>query len=242
MSTLTPTYRNSASVIVTTKTDYLSDGFDYSICFVRRSLQTRFMPGALVFPGGVVEPEDTEGGVSVDTILRRCALRELREESGIAYQHIERLIHLCDWETPTDIALSLMPKGGYSTRFFLLVLNEGELPNDGSLKPDGSEVNEMMWVSPQAACTMAIPFTQQHILSYISKCNTFRSLSTHANIISRSVYRYPYKPLYFEDPLKRVCYLLPGDSQHDRYRARIGFHEPVKHRAYMSTVNRKRIM
>jgi hypothetical protein len=37
----------------------------------------------------------------------------------------------------------------------------------------------------------------------------------------------------------RSAYLLPGDSQHDQYRAVVGFTRGIKHRAIMTSVRGK---
>lgn len=78
-------------------------GYDYRLLMVQRSQGSKFMPGAFVFPGGVVEaqadsalaarltpaPIDPARHVLPDCepALRVAAIRELFEESGIALLH-----------------------------------------------------------------------------------------------------------------------------------------------------------
>src|SRR5450631_2430748 len=49
------------------------------VLLVRRNPASRFMGGAWVFPGGVVDAHEGEG----DTALRAAAVRELDEEAGV---------------------------------------------------------------------------------------------------------------------------------------------------------------
>ncbi|HUO85192.1 MAG TPA: NUDIX hydrolase [Thermoanaerobaculia bacterium] len=63
-------------------------GQPYEVLLLRRHEGSRFVPGAWVFPGGVLEPADealarrlSDGGVL--GAMRVCAARELFEESGI---------------------------------------------------------------------------------------------------------------------------------------------------------------
>jgi len=190
------------------------------------------MPGALVFPGGVVEEEDRIGSDA----LKNCAIREVREESGIVIPNVNELLHLCDWETPTDVAISLGPKGGYKTRFFVFILSH--VPMDGTIRPDGMEISELVWINPlQAPKIDGLPFPQQHILAYLALCKKRSNLIAHAKFLRNGIYRYPYKPVVFlENESGRSGYLLPGDSQHDRFRPSPSLGPIVHHRAYTTSV------
>src|SRR3954447_21015540 len=69
------TPRQSASVIV------LRDGdAGLELLLVRRNPEQRFMGGYWVFPGGAVNAGEGEG----DAAHRAAAVRELREEAGVA--------------------------------------------------------------------------------------------------------------------------------------------------------------
>ncbi|KAF4712398.1 hypothetical protein FOZ63_020794, partial [Perkinsus olseni] len=88
-----PRWSQSASILL-----FLGD----KICMVRRSGSSRFMPHALVFPGGKLEEDDEKWareylagrtnrcccsrcnpGDVTDLAFRRFALRELKEETSI---------------------------------------------------------------------------------------------------------------------------------------------------------------
>ena len=92
-----------------------SDGFDWKLFMVQRSKKASFMPGAYVFPGGVVEPSDsdphwrtgaTAGDAAVEAsddetdaslTLKVAAARELFEEAGVLFA------------TPRDRAAAIAP-------------------------------------------------------------------------------------------------------------------------------------
>lgn len=57
---------------------------DPEVLVVRRSPKLRFFGGYWAFPGGVVDPCDHDGDEDHDDAHRRCALRELVEEVGLA--------------------------------------------------------------------------------------------------------------------------------------------------------------
>jgi len=91
---------------------------------IRRSAQSRFAPGFVVFPGGVVEEGDRElaerwFGEASDA-PRACALRELSEEAGLVL---------------TKVGLVEAP---------------GRLPGEaGLLPPDPAQIPEIArWIAP----------------------------------------------------------------------------------------------
>lgn len=70
-------------------------GSSHSVIFVERAAHLRRNPGQVGFPGGAAEPID--GGNPVQT-----ALRELREELGVAAEHVTvvgRLSELEQWSS-----------------------------------------------------------------------------------------------------------------------------------------------
>ena len=67
------------------------DCHDYKICFVKRAGRSTFMPDAMVFPGGAVDPEDYHTASALfpsqdrlDLAVRCAAVRETFEESGVS--------------------------------------------------------------------------------------------------------------------------------------------------------------
>ncbi|HXF32446.1 MAG TPA: NUDIX hydrolase [Solirubrobacterales bacterium] len=106
------------------------------VLLLQRSPDAAFFPGAWVFPGGAVDPEDGEGPDG----FRACALRELREESGIELSAEEELIPFCRWITPEII----------SRRFdawFFIALAPAHTPPE----VDGGEIVDARWFEPAAA-------------------------------------------------------------------------------------------
>jgi len=106
------------------------------VLLLQRTREATFFPGAWVFPGGSVEPEDGEG---VDG-FRACALRELGEEAGIALAAEEELVPFCRWITPEAI-----PKR-FDAWFFLALAPAHTPP-----QIDGGEIVDARWFEPQAA-------------------------------------------------------------------------------------------
>jgi 8-oxo-dGTP pyrophosphatase MutT (NUDIX family) len=74
------------------------------IYMLRRSSKSAFMPDALVFPGGRVEPEDgwTEGldGPELDEVFAQAARRECVEEASLALDG-DALRWFDTWQTPS---------------------------------------------------------------------------------------------------------------------------------------------
>ncbi|MCP3920799.1 MAG: MBL fold metallo-hydrolase [bacterium] len=72
--------RISSAVLLTRGT-----GEDYEIYLVRRAPSLRFFGGYWALPGGVVDPVDHDGEerIDEDDTHRRCAARELFEETGV---------------------------------------------------------------------------------------------------------------------------------------------------------------
>jgi 8-oxo-dGTP pyrophosphatase MutT (NUDIX family) len=106
------------------------------VLLLKRNENAAFMPGAWVFAGGAVEPEDGEGTDG----FRACARRELREEAGIELAADEELVPFSRWITPEVV----------SRRFdawFFLALAPAHTPP----KADGSETIDARWFEPAAA-------------------------------------------------------------------------------------------
>jgi 8-oxo-dGTP pyrophosphatase MutT (NUDIX family) len=225
-------WRKSASVIVAARNPVPTSSFDYTVCLLKRSMETRYMPGAVVFPGGLAEDSDKLHPSEPDSYLfERCADRELREETGITLPHgPSSLLHLCDWKTPDYVARKNMPKGGYETRFFVALLDS--VPTNG-VGPDGEEISSLYWKTPSDALQDPLPFPQQHLLTQLSRCTSFLDLSNTVIGLKKGIYRYQFKPLaFFGD---QNGYFLPGDHQHDVYRPPGG--RKWQHRAYVESLN-----
>jgi 8-oxo-dGTP pyrophosphatase MutT (NUDIX family) len=106
------------------------------LLLVRRTPRARFMGGVWVFPGGAVDADDGDG----DRALRAAAIRELREEAGIALDDAGELVEFSRWITPAQV------KTRFDTRFFLAMLPDGQEP-----RIDGEECVDLGWFTPAGA-------------------------------------------------------------------------------------------
>lgn len=100
------------------------------VLLLRRHGGASFMPNAWVFPGGVVDGEETP---------RQAAAREAREEAGVVLDPVS-LVATSRWITPVGL-----PKR-FDTWFFL-----ASVPRDTAIAIDGREIVEWMWIAPADA-------------------------------------------------------------------------------------------
>ncbi|HEY2282875.1 MAG TPA: NUDIX hydrolase [Solirubrobacteraceae bacterium] len=123
--------RRAATVIL------LRGGTDaLEVLLVRRTPAAKFMGGVWVFPGGAVDAGDGDG----EDAVRAAAIRELREEAGIALQDPRELVAFSRWITPAEVKIR------FDTHFFLAPLPQGQEP-----RIDGEECVDLGWFTPQAA-------------------------------------------------------------------------------------------
>lgn len=123
--------RNAATVVLVRPSDAGAQ-----IYMVRRSAQSPFMPSALVFPGGRLDPEDGEP----DDIASwaRAAQRECREEVALDLKG-RPMTWFDTWLTP-----SMESRRRYLARFFLVALS----PHEGDeARADGHETQEGRWAT-----------------------------------------------------------------------------------------------
>lgn len=106
------------------------------VLLVKRTERARFMGGVWVFPGGAVESHEGED----DAAHRAAALRELREEAGIALGGPDALVKFSRWITPAEVVVR------FDTHFFL-----AELPPGQEARVDGEECVDLGWFTPAGA-------------------------------------------------------------------------------------------
>jgi 8-oxo-dGTP pyrophosphatase MutT (NUDIX family) len=144
------------------------DGPDgLQVFMVTRHRQIEFASGALVFPGGGVDPGDRAlAGEDVERISRVAAMRETYEECGVLlarprtggtlsgsaapfYERIksedlelslDALTLFAHWITPP-----ILPKR-FDTRFYIV-----EAPEDQIAAHDGGEAVDSIWIEPRHA-------------------------------------------------------------------------------------------
>ena len=148
----------------------------WELLLMRRPGGADFAPGAYVFPGGTVQPEDSESGDEI----AMAAVRELFEEVGILVARSHRrlareadcqrvraglargrtffqALRACRLEPAFDRLVFLarwvtpaLLRRRYDTRFFLTRLPAGQV-----VRPHEGEVTDWLWISPQTALTDA---------------------------------------------------------------------------------------
>jgi len=125
--------RPSASVVV------LRDGAaGLEVLLLRRNEQVAFHGGAWVFPGGRVDAADHAGDAEVE-VAKRAAVRETREEAGLAVA-VADMLPFAHWTTPVDL-----PKR-FATWFFACAVG-----GDQAVTVDNDEIVDHRWLTPHAA-------------------------------------------------------------------------------------------
>lgn len=122
--------RAAASAIVLRDAGPGAEGIE--VLLVQRNPAARFMGGAWVFPGGAVHEGDAEPAAA--------ALRELREEAGIALSGVDALLPFSRWITPAEV------KVRFDTWFFVAPAPAGAEP-----ACDGEECVDARWLRPVEA-------------------------------------------------------------------------------------------
>src|SRR5271170_8076529 len=86
------------------------------LLLVRRTPRARFMGGVWVFPGGAVEHATDRADDDKDeddSAHRAAAVRELREEAGVALHSPAELVKFSRWITPPQV------RTRFDTHFYL---------------------------------------------------------------------------------------------------------------------------
>jgi 8-oxo-dGTP pyrophosphatase MutT (NUDIX family) len=145
---------------------------------LRRSVRTGFLPGFVVFPGGVIEPGDEALARELfgdpEETARACALRELAEESGLrltgdglegsripAPVPVGRLPEIARW-----IAPELM-ETRFDARFFAATAPPGIEP-----VPDRAEIDVAWWSRPEDLMDSELMWPTVVTLRALAGCRT----------------------------------------------------------------------
>ncbi|MGB1275144.1 MAG: NUDIX hydrolase [Nannocystaceae bacterium] len=131
-SSATPAAPRLASTVVVLRP---GSGTGDEVFMLRRSARSAFMPDALVFPGGKVDPGDGPSGS--DEAFEQAAKRECEEESRIVLG--SRTLRWFDtWTTP-----SAEPRR-FIARFYVIRLAAGE---GSKAQADGYETHGGQWAT-----------------------------------------------------------------------------------------------
>jgi 8-oxo-dGTP pyrophosphatase MutT (NUDIX family) len=114
----------------------LRPGDPFEVLMLRRNSKLAFVGGMWVFPGGRVDPGDTEGAASELEAAKRAAARETEEEAGLRIDP-DHLAPFAHWMPPAGT-----PRR-FSTWFFA-----GAAP-DGDVSIDGGEIHDHLWKTPE---------------------------------------------------------------------------------------------
>ena len=212
------------------------------IAMLKRALSARFLPGALVFPGGTVEDQDDQviGHLMNHKIVQEAlsdhkawgihdrkmaakylgaALRETEEESGLNLAILTSGIHTLrcvgHWLTPEAL------KTRFDTYFWAAeVSSEHSLP---TLRVDGAEIERGSWFDPSKILSaheqakIDLPAPTLCIIAELA--DLIKSTSGHASQISsliqmlnQAAHLHPICPVL--DRSHEVRLYLPGDRRY----------------------------
>lgn len=133
-----------------------------------------FAPSMVVFPGGRVDPADASDGRDP---IRRCALRETAEETGVVLAEAD-VYPWAHWITP-----EIEPRR-YDTRFFVAAM-----PADQEAFDISGETDRAEWTTPGQALADGRSGRIRMLPPTISILMELADLSTVAEVINRATDR-----------------------------------------------------
>lgn len=173
------------------------------ILLLKRNSNAKNMADVWMFPGGKIDDEDVGS-----TELERAAsggLRELREEANVTLG-LDSLTTFSHWLTPEG------QKRRFATWFFIATL-----PESATVKVDGEEMVEAVWMSPSDAVSehragsLRLPPPTVVSLLDVSQSDTVAEAIASAS--SRTA---PYfYPKILVDNSDDIVMLYPGDAGYE---------------------------
>jgi 8-oxo-dGTP pyrophosphatase MutT (NUDIX family) len=173
-----------------------------------RHLDSSFMPGVLVFPGGAVDPDDSATGMLARHRKRLCAgeatFSAIMAEEGLT-PAIDLMAPFARWITPVIRAKR------FDARFYLARAPEGQAGLH-----DERELISSRWITPADALAAAmarevkIVFVTRSNLSLLAKSRTVDEALAAAR--ARTVV--PVQPQLFESP-DGPALRIPADAGYD---------------------------
>lgn len=171
-----------------------------------RSRAVGFMPSAWVFPGGRVDPEDDDGGVSPDDRVPRvfwtAGVRELAEEANVVLV-VDDLRPYARWITP-----AAEPRR-FDTLFFVARVPEGVEP-----RIDGVEASRGGWFGIPDALARIESGTLPASPPTLRTLWELREATTVQAVLDAPRRIIPCCPAYHIEPDGTHFVLLPGDPDH----------------------------
>lgn len=109
------------------------------LLMVERPRTMAFAGGAMVFPGGRIDPCDWEGAGALEQAAARAAVRETAEETGLDVA-LDTLVPFARWR-PDNVS-----HRRFDTFFFIAPCP----PDAGPLRPQPGECEQALWISAAA--------------------------------------------------------------------------------------------
>ena len=159
------------------------------------------MGGVWVFPGGAVDAGEGEG----DAAHRVAAVRELREEAGIAIEDPGSLVKFSRWITPAEVVVR------FDTHFFL-----ASLPGDQEARIDGEEVVDFGWFAPAEALAASERGEIELVFPTIKHLEQLAGFASADALLEHAREREvgPVQPRVIRDG-ERARIVLPGEPGYD---------------------------
>lgn len=145
------------------------------LLMVERPRTMSFAAGAMVFPGGRIEPEDRLGPVDLETAARKAAVRETAEETGLEVA-LNGLVSFARWRP------DFVRHKRFDTFFFLALCPE----DAGELQPQPGECERAEWMTAREvlrqveAGTASAIFPTLRNLERLALFDTFADARQHA--------------------------------------------------------------